>query len=71
MAILCVIHGYLLHPGVHAVPEGHQHAVSGWADGGRGRGAVEPPQTHRAEGAAADRGPTRPVSPNSTSQPAL
>lgn len=49
--------------GVYAVPEGYQHAVSGRADGGRGRGAVEPSQTHRAQSAAAGRSPTRPVSP--------
>lgn len=48
--------------GVHAVPEGYQHAVSRGADGGRGRGAVEPSQTNCAQSAAAGRGPTRPVS---------
>lgn len=51
-----------LCPGVYAVPEGHQHAVCGRADGGHRRGALEPPQTHRTQGAAAGRGPTRPVS---------
>lgn len=39
-------------PGVHAVLEGHQPAVRGGADGGRGRGALEPSQTHCPEGAA-------------------
>lgn len=47
---------------MHAVPEGHQHAVCWGADGGRGGGALEPPQTHRAQSAAAGRRPTRPVS---------
>lgn len=59
---LSIIQDYLLCPGVHAVPEGHQHAVCRGPDGGRGRGALEPPQTDRAPSAAAGRGPAPPVS---------
>ena len=50
-------------PGVHAVPERHQHAVCGGAHGGRCRGALEPSQAHRPAGAPAGGGQARTVSP--------
>lgn len=47
---------------MYAVPEGYQHAVCGGVDGGRGRGALEPPQTYRTPSTAGGRRPARPVS---------
>lgn len=45
-----------LHPkyliGVYAVPEGHQHAVSGWTDGGCSCRTLEPTQENRTPGVA-------------------
>lgn len=62
VSVLLSSHLYDVNSGVHAVPEGHQHAVCGGADGGRGCGALEPPQTDRTQSSAAGRSAACPVS---------
>lgn len=53
-------------PGVHAVPEGHQHALRGGSDGRGGGGTLEPAQAHRTESAALCRGASSAVSGSCT-----
>lgn len=48
--------------GLHAVPEGHEHAVFGWADGSRGCRALEFAQTYCTAGSAHRWGSACPVS---------
>lgn len=51
---------------MHAVPEGHQPVVCGGTDGGSRRGALEPAQAHRLEGAALSRRASSSVSGSNT-----
>lgn len=48
--------------GLYAVPEGHQHAVSGWTNGGCSCRALEPAQENCTPGFAHCRRTTRSVS---------